>query len=286
MKSIILALTLGLSTPALAKIQSIEFYRSGPSGADVVSSLIIAEKEIVIVDAQMTRSHAYRVAAKALDTGKRLSRIYITHAHPDHYLGAAVLKDAFPKAEIIATANTVKLIKAKASKTIKAMKKMFGDNLPKKAIIPKTLKSPIMTIEGDKVEIFKAYGDSADGATYLWVPSLKTIIGGDIFFSNAHLWTAETTKSSRQTWAEEIEAIVAKHKPTRIIAGHSIPGAPETPGEILEFMKSYLSDYDRFLSKAKSSEEFIEQMKSEYPDHGLEMAVKRGAAIHFQPKKK
>ena len=39
---------------------------------------------------------------------RTLKVIFITHAHPDHFLGLDVLADAFPDAEITAVAEAIK----------------------------------------------------------------------------------------------------------------------------------------------------------------------------------
>ena len=45
-------------------------------------------------------------------SGKRLSTIYITHAHPDHFFGLKLLRDRFPAAQAIAPAQVVAAMQA------------------------------------------------------------------------------------------------------------------------------------------------------------------------------
>jgi glyoxylase-like metal-dependent hydrolase (beta-lactamase superfamily II) len=83
----------------------------GKNGYDVNSTMISGEKEMILIDPQFSLAEAHRLAAEILESKKNLTTIYITHPHPDHFFGLAVLKPAFPDAKIVAlpaTANAIK----------------------------------------------------------------------------------------------------------------------------------------------------------------------------------
>src|SRR4029453_828009 len=73
----------------------------GQIGYDVNSTMIVGEREILLIDPQFALSEAHKLAAEILETSKRLATIYTTHPHPDHLFGLAVLKQAFPDAKIV-----------------------------------------------------------------------------------------------------------------------------------------------------------------------------------------
>ena len=75
---------------------------SDEDGFEVASVIVTGEKAAILIDAQWTLSNAHRLIAEILDTGKSLETIYLTHAHPDHYFGAGVVAEAFPKAKVVA----------------------------------------------------------------------------------------------------------------------------------------------------------------------------------------
>jgi len=71
-----------------------------------VNSVIIeGTHEVMLVDAQLTKTSAEKVLQKIKETKKPLSIIYITHEHADHFLGLEVFKEAYPEVRIIANSE-------------------------------------------------------------------------------------------------------------------------------------------------------------------------------------
>ncbi len=76
-----------------------------PTWAPMSSTLIAGENEAILVDALMTNDQADALAAWAKGFGKRITGIYITHGHSDHWLGLAQLREHFAEARGFATAE-------------------------------------------------------------------------------------------------------------------------------------------------------------------------------------
>ncbi len=76
-----------------------------PTWAPLSSTLIAAENEAILVDALMTNGQADALAEWAKGSGKRITGVYITHGHSDHWLGLARLLEHFPEARGFATAE-------------------------------------------------------------------------------------------------------------------------------------------------------------------------------------
>ena len=63
------------------------------------SVMIEGVHEVMLVDAQLTKTNAERVLQAIKDTQKPLSTIYITHEHADHFLGLEVFQGSIPESE-------------------------------------------------------------------------------------------------------------------------------------------------------------------------------------------
>ena len=76
-------------------------------GLGVSTAIIYGERDAIVVDAQFTLSNAHRLVAEIIETGRDLKMIYITHVHPDYFMGLPVLKNAFPDARVVSVKATL-----------------------------------------------------------------------------------------------------------------------------------------------------------------------------------
>ena len=61
------------------------------------TTLIHGEQDALLVDTFLSEAQTAELADWIAASGKRLSTIYITHAHPDHFFGLKLLRDRFPR---------------------------------------------------------------------------------------------------------------------------------------------------------------------------------------------
>src|SRR5258708_38039902 len=61
------------------------------------STLIFGPTEGIIIDTLLTFENADQIAAWAKSFGKKITGVYITHGHGDHWLGLARLLQHFPE---------------------------------------------------------------------------------------------------------------------------------------------------------------------------------------------
>src|SRR5262245_26091391 len=83
------------------KLQYKVFTASGP-GFLVNSTLIYGEKEAVLIDGMFLLSDAAKVAEAVKAMKLRLTTVFVTHAHPDHYFGMPAIRKVFPDAKLVA----------------------------------------------------------------------------------------------------------------------------------------------------------------------------------------
>src|ERR1700759_1027444 len=61
------------------------------------STLISGPTEGILIDALLTFENADQIAASAKSSDKKITGVYITHGHSDHWLGLARLLEYFPE---------------------------------------------------------------------------------------------------------------------------------------------------------------------------------------------
>ena len=71
------------------------------------ATLIYGDRDAILVDTPATYDQVDALADWIDTKGRRLSRIYITHGHGDHWLGLARLIQRFPGAKGLATAEVL-----------------------------------------------------------------------------------------------------------------------------------------------------------------------------------
>lgn len=284
LKSLLVAVTMLSATAAQAETKlTATVFTSSPTGFLVNSTLVAGEKEAVLIDAQFSLADAHRLTAMILESKKTLTTVYVTHYHPDHYFGLAIVKQAFPKAKLVALPAAVSEIKKTWKKKVEQWGPMYGGLVPAKPDLPIALTGKTISLEGQTLEIKgPVQGDSPDN-TYVWIPSIKTVIAGDIVYSGVHAWTAETNTDSRKAWIKTLDEITAL-SPTTVIAGHKDPKLKDDASSI-KATKDYLLAFDAAVAASKTADEVQAKLKPKYGTLQLEIILQLGAAAQFPAKK-
>jgi glyoxylase-like metal-dependent hydrolase (beta-lactamase superfamily II) len=265
-----------------SKALTVTVHTASPAGFLVNSTLVAGDKEAFLVDAQFTLADAHRLIAEILESKKTLTWVYITHFHPDHYFGLAAIKQAFPKAKLVALPATVAEIKKTWASKVKQWGPMYGDNLAAQPIVPAELAGarPTLVVDGRTLEIHGGVmGDSADNS-YVWIPSIRTVIAGDIVYRGVHPWTAESTPASRKQWIKTLDELAALG-PTMVVAGHKDPKLEDDVAGIKQ-TRDYLEVFDAAVASSKTSAEVQQKIKARYGDLQLDVILQLGADAAFK----
>jgi glyoxylase-like metal-dependent hydrolase (beta-lactamase superfamily II) len=246
------------------------------------SVIIEGTQEVMLVDAQLTKTNAERLLREIKATKKPLSIIYITHEHADHFLGLEVFKEAYPGVRIIANSSVVDRINKIYQGKIDKWQQILGSGATSHVVVIEKFDGDFIEFESSRIEVLKNIQGDTDENTMLWISGQRILIAGDVLFNNMHVYTAETDGKARGKWLNSLNKIRTL-KPSVVIPGHSKVGAPLDPSTAVDFMENYLLAFEEELKKAKDSDSFINTMKERFPSADLLLAIERGAKANVKP---
>ncbi len=271
-------LALAIGAESQSKLQLKVHTGHGANGYDVNSTMVIGEKDMLVIDPQFTLSEAHRLAAEILESKKNLTTIYVTHPHPDHMFGLAVLKQAFPSARIVALPATVNAAKNAWPARQKFWVGTYGSNIPgPDPVLPEELATPSLMLEGEQFPITGGVQGDGPGNSFVYIPSLKAVVAGDTVFD--HVYFGVPRDKAREEWMKTLDQIAAL-KPVVIIPGHQGPGATRDMAAI-EFMKKYIADWDANVAAAKDASDMRARVLRQYPGLGMDFTLNDRVAAFF-----
>ena len=246
------------------------------------SVMIEGLHEVMLVDAQLTKTNADKVLQAIRETHKPLSLIYITHEHADHFLGLEVFRGAYPRVRIVATSAVVARINQVYQEKIDKWKQLLGSSATTHVVPVEPFDGDTIPFESSHIEVLKHIQGDTNENTMLWIPGQRILVGGDVVFNNMHVYTAETDSQARRKWLDSLNTI-RELKPSVVIPGHSNVGAPLDASTAVDFTKTYLLAFEQELSKAKDPDSLVRAMKERFPSADLFLAIERGATANVKP---
>jgi len=257
---------------------STKTFFSDEKGFEVASVIVMGKTDAVLIDAQWTLSNAYRVIAEIAETGKQLTTIYVTHAHPDHYFGLGVIAEAFPSARCIALPSVADLINRQFFGKLEHWEGVIGStNVCRKTVNLESLKESYFELEGERIEIISDVMGDLKYNTVVWIPSISTLYGSDVLFNQAHPFTCEVTPEERIQWIRDIERL-EKMDAEVIIPGHQKPGMPFDTSSYA-FTKEYLIATEEVIASTRDEGNFYYAMIQRFPEANLFISNEMNAGV-------
>ena len=197
----------------------------------ISSTLIIGEREAVLVDTPITVSQNTQLADWVQEqlrpklpnaAAKTLNTLYITHGHFDHWAGIGYFKKRFPGLKVVATAGSIQHMKDSIEpKALKYWDGLFPGEIDKSFVLADQLpEHGTFTLEGYECRAIEVGHSDTYNTTILWVPSIKLAVCGDVVYGNVHqMLAAAKTKELRAEWIRGIERVESLG-PELVVPGH------------------------------------------------------------------
>jgi len=165
--------------------------------------LLAGRRDAILVDAAPTAGEASRLADMIQKSRKRLTLIFITHAHPDHIAGLDVLTKRFPHARVVSTTEP-----------------LSGD---------------LLMLESTPLKILKFENGESAHAAALYDPASRRLFAGDLVANGVHLNVREKRITG---WLRQLDALQTLGV-DRIYPGHGAPGGVS----LIADTRKYLNDF-------------------------------------------
>ena len=232
----------------------------------ISSTLISGERDAVLVDAFVTAAQTRPLVDWVEASGKKLTTIFATHGHGDHFFGATTVLERFPDARFVATSDVIKVMLQQASSGWLASfwNARFPGQIYDHPVIADEVPGNLIHLEGHELVVVPLGHTDTDYTTCLHVPSLGLVVAGDAVYNGVHLRLAESNPQGRREWITALDTIESLH-PRAVIAGHKRPESDDSP-KTIEETRQYIRDFDRLALATTSARELYDKMLGLYPD--------------------
>lgn len=224
-------------------------YTSSPPGP-VNSWIIETTNGVVLIDTQRTLSEAKNLVDEIKKINKPILGVIITHSHPDHIGGTALLLDGIANVPIYSSQTTFDHIKNDTKGFIALTKKIHGDDYSDQIVLPNRIvnSGENVTIDGTTYDFENIGPGEAADMTIVYLPSQKILFTGDLVNNRMHPALVEGHSSE---WIKQLMHINLNYFDTKILfPGHGQAGSPRT---LLDEQLNYINTFKSLVEQQMQS---------------------------------
>ena len=248
-------------------------------GFIVNSGYIITNDGVIVIDTGSSRRFGEQERAlieKA--SGKKVIRVYITHHHPDHFLG----NQAFADVPIYALPETIQSAKQEGEMFSNNMYRMIGDWMRDTSLVPPN--HPVQigteTIGGHQLELLSFQGHTHSDLA-IFDHTTGVLFAGDLVFNNR---AATTPHANLVQWQASLDVLL-KIPFKVLVPGHG--KVTKDPAPIAQ-TRAYLVWLQNTLQQAAANgldmnEVMATPIPAEFKEIALAQSELRRSVTHLYP---
>lgn len=243
------------------------------------STLIYGSEDAVLTDPPLTTDQARLLGDWVAAKGRRLTDIFITHGHGDHWFAAGPLAERFG-ARVVASAGTIAQMHANVATRPLLWDKIYS-GIPPTPVTAVTVADNCFALEGHELVIVEVGSTDSDDSTVLHVPDVDLVVAGDVIYNGVHMYLAQAAiVGGFGPWREaidKVEALAARH----IVCGHQDKQRDDDAHRVIAETRQYLDDAEELLRTANSAVDFFDAAIERYPEHLGRTILWIGASVLY-----
>ena len=148
-----------------------------PAGtfSPTTSTIVSGPTEAVLIDAQYLKDDVQDLGDLIERTGKKLTTIYLTHGHPDHYLGVNPLLERFPEAKCVALPGVIEFMRHIHEDNMVQWRVLFGDTSVMELPRAEPLEDLTMYVDGSPLHILEVKQADIHPTTVVHIPAADAV---------------------------------------------------------------------------------------------------------------
>jgi len=238
-------------------------YMAPDDSLNVTTQIIETPSRLVAVDAQYALGYADEVVAYAKGLGKPIDRLIVTHAHPDHFHGAA--RFGAPVHALAAVRDQIAAQGDGQDPTGTFI--AAADVTPTEMIAPGT-----EVIDGIVFEFEAVSGGEASDELLIGLPEQGVLVTQDLVYNRTHLFLGNNDIPG---WHSSVDTLAARTGYDVILAGHGLPAGPDVYAEL----RRYLDDAAELLGSDGAA--YKKAITDRYPDYRAPFLIDIGNQYLF-----
>ncbi|MFI9560965.1 MBL fold metallo-hydrolase [Nonomuraea endophytica] len=229
----------------------------------LASTLIYGVEDAVLVDPGFTTDQARALGDWVAGKNRKLTDIFITHGHGDHWFNANLLAQRFG-ARVVATEGTIGQMHANVAARPFVWDKVYP-GIPRSPVTAVTVPDNRFTLEGRDLVIVEVGHADTEASSVLHVPDLGLIVAGDVIYNGAYLYLSEASLAGLDHWRQGID-LVESLGARVIVAGHQNAILDAAAARTIAETREYLDVAEELFRTQKSAVDYFNAMVERYPD--------------------
>jgi len=245
---------------------TVHTYTAPETGWRANSHVIELPSQAVLFDVPLTEEYAREVLAVADSLGKPLTRLYISHAHPDHFAGAALVETPSyalgPVKDLIDRSGDLRIQRGYACTPGHRGVPLPPSRPVDHAVAPGAEE----TLDGIRLRFEAVPQAETDSQLAIALPDAGVLITQDVLYNGVHMFLGEHAFDAWQAAITTLEALPYE----TIIPGHGLPRGDGLPDgrAIYAANREYLAVAAKAFADASGPSDLNQRLEQAFPSHG------------------